>query len=301
MKKSSNIGERFKGLRKLKGISQAQLAEKLHTSRSAVSAWEVGDLTPPPEALAGLGNLAGWPECLWLWKLAGVDEQAMLSAAERELKARGVLVPRSKFIRIPRLSRKSQRGASARPQLPFPLPAHLVPNPGSTFYIELDKNSAGEAFADGDIVVVDRFESQKDPRDAAPFWQRLIVVEMSAPSDANRSELRYWREGTVVGRLQLMPVVGFSEGIAWVAELHLSQDACGAGPVVVGKWAQTLSPEELRRLELPENEELEARAVQESADRAYEKIRLYEGCEIVGEVILVIPAKAKRRFHYLAE
>jgi hypothetical protein len=92
-------------------------------------------------------------------------------------------------------------------------------------------------------------------------------------------------------------VHGVFDRIAWVAQLSLSQDVAGSGPVLVGNWAQPLSPEEVRQLDPPENKELETRILQESADRAFEKLRLYEGSEIVGEVTFIIPAKAKPRFH----
>lgn len=41
-----NITERIQGLRKLKGISQEQLADKIGVSRQAAAKWKSGQNTP---------------------------------------------------------------------------------------------------------------------------------------------------------------------------------------------------------------------------------------------------------------
>jgi len=297
MKKFFNLRERTKDLRKSKGMTQDEFAKKLRVSKSTISGWEKGYVKIiPPDALIRLGNLAAYEECMDWWEAGGLDEHAMLSAAENRLRDLGKALPGSKFVQIRPLSRIRREGAGKAD--PILLPAKLVPNPGSTAYIELGKNSVGRAFVEGDILVVDSFESRRDPMCPEPFWERLIVVEMSAASLAHPSEGRFWREGIVVGRLQLVLVKGFFEGIAWVAQLHLSEDVNGEGPVVVGKWAEISSPEDARQLDL-HDQKTEDRILQESEERAYKKLRLYDGCEIVGEVILTIPAKAKRCFHFM--
>jgi transcriptional regulator with XRE-family HTH domain len=298
MKKIPDINKRFKALRELKGMSQAELAKRFKISRSAVSLWEIGPMPPPAEALMLLGNLATYPENVWFWKLAGLDDQVMLSAAESMLKERGKAPPGSKLTRVPMLSMGS-RGKAGKGG-PILLPGSLVPNPGSTRYIGLEKNSVGKAFVEGDIVVVDSFESQRDPMCPAPFWERLIVVKMSAASEGHPNEGRFWREGMVIGRLRLAFAQGFLQGFAWAAYLHLSQDLAGE-EVALGQWAERLSPEKLRQLDVPGNKKLEDAALQESEKRAYEKLRLYDGCEIIGEVILVIPAKAKAQFRFFID
>ena len=44
-------------LRKQKGLSQEELANKLNVSRQTVSKWELGDSTPDMEKLIGLSDL----------------------------------------------------------------------------------------------------------------------------------------------------------------------------------------------------------------------------------------------------
>lgn len=44
-------------LRKQKGLSQEELANRLNVSRQTVSKWELGDSTPDMEKLAAISNL----------------------------------------------------------------------------------------------------------------------------------------------------------------------------------------------------------------------------------------------------
>lgn len=44
-------------LRKQKGLSQEELANRLNVSRQTISKWELGDSTPDMEKLAAIGNL----------------------------------------------------------------------------------------------------------------------------------------------------------------------------------------------------------------------------------------------------
>jgi len=52
--KSSEI---LKSLRDRKGLTQEDLAEKLHVTRQAVSRWETGETTPGPDVLKELSGL----------------------------------------------------------------------------------------------------------------------------------------------------------------------------------------------------------------------------------------------------
>lgn len=54
-----SFGEKLYKLRKEKGLSQEALAEKLHTSRQAVSKWENGQGYPETEKLMRLGTIFG--------------------------------------------------------------------------------------------------------------------------------------------------------------------------------------------------------------------------------------------------
>lgn len=52
----SNIGKSIKKYRVEKGITQEQLAERLHVTRQAVSNWEIGKTQPDIETLSTLAE-----------------------------------------------------------------------------------------------------------------------------------------------------------------------------------------------------------------------------------------------------
>lgn len=51
------ISERIKELRDQNGYTQSELAKKLHLSRSAVNAWEMGTSVPSTQFLVELANI----------------------------------------------------------------------------------------------------------------------------------------------------------------------------------------------------------------------------------------------------
>jgi len=51
------LGEKIQILRKQQGMSQEQLAEKMHISRQAISRWELNESMPDVENLIKLSNL----------------------------------------------------------------------------------------------------------------------------------------------------------------------------------------------------------------------------------------------------
>ena len=51
------FGERIRTLRKEKGYSQIQVAQKLHVSQSAISQWEKDITTPSPDQLVALAQI----------------------------------------------------------------------------------------------------------------------------------------------------------------------------------------------------------------------------------------------------
>lgn len=53
------FGNRLYELRKQKGLSQEELANRLDVTRQTVSKWEVGDSAPDMEKLIALGELFG--------------------------------------------------------------------------------------------------------------------------------------------------------------------------------------------------------------------------------------------------
>lgn len=54
-----NIGERIQKLRKEQGLSQEQLAERLHISRQTISKWELNQSSPDLDMIVKLGELFG--------------------------------------------------------------------------------------------------------------------------------------------------------------------------------------------------------------------------------------------------
>lgn len=54
-----NFGERLINLRKQRGMSQEELAEKLNMTRQTISKWELGVSTPDMESLKNISNLFG--------------------------------------------------------------------------------------------------------------------------------------------------------------------------------------------------------------------------------------------------
>ena len=54
-----NMADRIQYLRKSKGISQEELADKVGVSRQAVSKWEIGSSDPSTTNLIALANLFG--------------------------------------------------------------------------------------------------------------------------------------------------------------------------------------------------------------------------------------------------
>lgn len=54
-----NLATKLMTLRKQKGLTQLDLAERLNVSRQAISRWEVGAAVPSTENLKGLGDLYG--------------------------------------------------------------------------------------------------------------------------------------------------------------------------------------------------------------------------------------------------
>ena len=55
-KKNTQVGARIAALRKARGLTQEQLAERLHVTRQAVSSWETANSYPDVEMLAVLSE-----------------------------------------------------------------------------------------------------------------------------------------------------------------------------------------------------------------------------------------------------
>ena len=56
-KKNGQVGARIAALRRERGLTQEQLAEKLHVTRQTVSSWETANSYPDVEMLAALSEV----------------------------------------------------------------------------------------------------------------------------------------------------------------------------------------------------------------------------------------------------
>jgi hypothetical protein len=171
------------------------------------------------------------------------------------------------------------------------LPAERVRNPASTCYIVLKSDTCGDALAKGDIVVIDKLDSQKDPRSLAPFWGRLIMVEFTHPPGPYQARFSYWQQGFSVGRPCMFDLS--NEGkLLHTAKLLPSEGRTGKGDLVLGHWGEELptknaSSSEARRTEEIWNEK-------ELGARAMKDLRLPDALEVVGEVICILLAGHER-------
>lgn len=79
-------------LRKERGLSQAELAEKLEISRQAVSRWETGQSTPSADNLIALSKVYGMTveELYTHFDPAGTEETDPEPPAERETAKAGI-------------------------------------------------------------------------------------------------------------------------------------------------------------------------------------------------------------------
>lgn len=75
------LGERIAGKRKVQGMTQAELADKMHVTRQTVSRWEAGTVYPDIEKIAELANLLN-VSCDYLL----IDDYGEESNLEREAK-----------------------------------------------------------------------------------------------------------------------------------------------------------------------------------------------------------------------
>lgn len=79
--------KQFAALRREMGLTQEELAQRLKANRSQVAAWEGGVEKPSAERLIELANSdLSHSLKLRLWKLAGIEESVLLSAAAEEMR-----------------------------------------------------------------------------------------------------------------------------------------------------------------------------------------------------------------------
>ena len=242
MKNLSQAAELIKALRVAKGKTQAQFAAILGVTQPMVSAWEGGSDEPSREMFAKLGNLASYPDNLWFWQQAGIDQQAMLSAAEQVLKEGGAPATEGEITRVGPYQQTGQ--ASEGPDLV--LPARFVANPLSTRYLVIDDKLANAIFPPGDVVGLD--VSVSNAVDLRPLWGQIAVVHLTRPKD--RSALRtteFWKEGLNIGRLRYKQYL--HNPLYWLATLRPFDDTetryrPGDTVTIVGTWQHPGPPKD---------------------------------------------------------
>jgi transcriptional regulator with XRE-family HTH domain len=207
--KKITIGERISKLRGPK--TQAEFAKELRVTQGAVSAWERNDKDRAPSAdvYFRLGSLAENPEdSLYFWGLAGLDAQAILSAAGKVFKDRFAPPVEGEIYRVPRSS-LIERAAN---QPSVPVPGGLVQNPSSTGCLELGSESVGYWLAHGDLIVVDTSSDNVEALNG-----RAILAQFSREARGEGGLLLPSSEdGFVMGRLMVMSLEGSKR---WTAEL----------------------------------------------------------------------------------
>lgn len=288
MAKPPEISDRIKALRTERGESQLQFASVLGMRQATISDWESAttDTVPSAESYVQLGNLAPYPDSLWFWQQAGIDQSVMLSAAGKLLKERGELAE-NKCVAVPPL-RTEAAGKGAAFEF---VDAKYVPNPGSVAYCVIERATCREAgLIPGDVVILDT--SSNNSPSLRPFWESEVLVEVT--EEVKQLRTARPRPGLHAGRLRLhTPSGGRSPHEHWLAVLfpprHVLEPR-GYGEIL-GMWniSMTADSYRLRGADRQFDPEL-LRA------RVEEELRLYAGCTILGRVIYVIrPPSSKSR------
>ena len=193
MRKKSEVSRRVSDLRKARNETQAQFAETLNVTQPMVSAWESGVDVPSLGAYLRLGNKATYPDNIWFWRQAGMDEEAVLSASKNLSKERGAPPAPGEIIRIPRFRETRQGRESAGP--PIPLPTEFIPNPASTVCLEVDEKSNAIEECPKGLVLLDT--SYEGAEDLSPLWDRVVMLRYAEPLTSNHLP------GIYMGRLVL--------------------------------------------------------------------------------------------------
>jgi transcriptional regulator with XRE-family HTH domain len=292
MKKNRRVGQRIKLFRENHYPSQKALAEALGLVQTVVSAWERGDNIPSSEAWVKLGNLAPYPDNLWFWAQAGMDEQAILSAAEKLLKDRvkdpGSLVEKGSVVLVPRFRETLQGREEAGS--PVPLPAEFIPNQNSTICVLIDEAARGIVNAPRGTFIVDT--SVEEAQELTDLWGKAVLLDFQL-------EDRSFPKGIYAGRLLLSEHVFYTGRAGGLTkQAHLDMLTRGAfASLPLGEWRHP-SFDELRfqaivgsdgvgRSRPPTLEEVDVieRLQRETEDRAPVEFRLPKGIRILGQLI----------------
>jgi SOS-response transcriptional repressor LexA/DNA-binding XRE family transcriptional regulator len=172
---------KIEGLRRSRGLNQADFGLQLGVSAMAVSRWERGVAEPPGETYIRLGNMAGDPLCWFFWKCAGLrlsDVTRVLAPARRRL-ARSRMpdihivqagsgkkrpLEKSSLVAIPLLPVQAGTPGSTGdnvdlsevpPKSMLAAPADWCPNHAYTVCLRVKGDSMSPLILDGYIIAVD--------------------------------------------------------------------------------------------------------------------------------------------------
>ena len=164
------------------GKTQKGIAGLVGVSPQAVSNWmsPTDDSVPSSESYWRLGELVGYPDCLWFWEQAGMGIDMVLPAVARLLEERGQLA-RSKMVDVPRLRRSA--GRIQREEPTAPVNAELLSNPGSGAYWVVDPPASPPIHRPSTRVFLDT--SAVDAGDVRPLFGKVVLVESTGQSPSN--------------------------------------------------------------------------------------------------------------------
>lgn len=154
--------------------SQDEFGALVDSGQTTVSAWESGATEPSPEALLKLGNLAGYPRCLFFWRRAGLDAGVMLSAAGNLLKERSDAAL-AEVISVPRLGESFEQSQDAGRLLA--LDGKLISDAGSLTHLVISDDVDTVTVSPGDVVVLD--PSRNSATDLSPFLGQTILTKVN--------------------------------------------------------------------------------------------------------------------------
>jgi transcriptional regulator with XRE-family HTH domain len=293
MSRTGTPGDRIIELRKALGLTQIEFAKRVGVGQPQVSAWEVGSDSPSPGAYLRLGNLASYPDNIWFWEQAGMDVQAMLSAAEKLLEERGAPPLSGEIVRIP-CFRKTAHGEQDTDRLVI-FRGEEVPNPLSTVCWVVDDSAESPWVPSGSLIVFDT--SKKNAKD---LWGQSVVLENDpGPVIPPETSIR-WSKGLLAGKLQYQAVGhpiqtgGYS---VWEVTVGPFGDL-KTEPVRVGLLSVAPAGRAVRAavstFQPHRSGEAHAAHHDEVSKRVPSEIGLYTGCRILGRMIDFRPPPATK-------
>jgi transcriptional regulator with XRE-family HTH domain len=293
MGKSLEVSDRIAALRLKRGETQTQFAAAVGVTQQSVSDWEskAGDDVPSADSYVRLGNLASYPDCLWFWQQAGMNEGAMLSAATKLSQERGTFAA-TQCVLVPPFRKKGE--STPKPEDFLPWPAKYIPDPSSVAYRQID-HRAGDASSaiggvelkHGTVILLDT--SDNDAAGLQPFLDKVILVE--SKRDPKLHFPGTLPTGVYMGRLHVEPWAGDSlDHMRHLAVLGPPDGPLGAlktettgrlREICLGEGSSTTK----WRLRDPKIGPGHFRAWEMVKAQATEDAKLFPGCMILGRVL----------------